>query len=96
MLAEDTRSDRLPSREAIVEGVKQVVAEQISIPAKDIRETSELEAELGCDSLDLVEITMEIEEHFGIDVPDEVHEKIRTVGDIADGVERLLAQSSSQ
>jgi len=44
--------------------------------------------------LDLVEITMEVEEHFDISVSDELGENTRTVGNIADGVERLLEQSA--
>jgi acyl carrier protein len=37
---------------------------------------------------------MEVEEHFGIDVPDEVADGVRTIGDIVDGVMRLLAAAS--
>jgi len=46
-------------------------------------------ADLGCDSLDVIEITMEVEEHFDVTVPDEASERIDTVGQIADGVLEL-------
>ena len=46
--------------------------------------------DLGYDSLDIVEATMEVEEHFNITVPDDQAEPIRTVGSIVDGVMRLL------
>ena len=57
-----------------------------------ILERHALVEDLGCDSLLLVEIAMEAEEQFGIPVPDEFLERIRTVGDVADGVLELLGQ----
>jgi acyl carrier protein len=57
-----------------------------------IRESDALDTDLGCDSLDKVEITMEIEEQFDLSIPDEYGEKVRTVGDITDGVLQLLGQ----
>ena len=87
-------SGRAPSREQIVEDLKQIVGEQLGMPVDRIRESDALEADLGCDSLDVVEITMEIEEEFDVSIPDEYGEKVRTVGDMADGVLQLLGQSS--
>ena len=78
------------SRDQVLEDVKQIVGEIKGIPPDGIQETHELEADLGCDSLDLVEIFMESADHFAVDVPDEFAEQVRTVGDVADGVLRLL------
>ena len=79
-----------PSRDQVLADVKQIVGEQMAIPPERIRESHTLVEDLGCDSLDIIEITMESEEQFGISVPDELIERIRTVGDVADGVLELL------
>jgi acyl carrier protein len=81
-----------PSRDQVLADVKQIIGEQMAIPPEKIRESHTLVEDLGCDSLDIVEITMETEEQFGISVPDELVERIRTVGDVADGVLELLGQ----
>jgi acyl carrier protein len=73
--------------------VKQIVAEFSSIKAEEIREDYNVFDDLGWDSLDVVECTMEIEEHFGISVPDELGENIKTVGEIIDGVLQLLEKT---
>jgi acyl carrier protein len=62
------------------------------MPPEQIEETHTLLADLGCDSLDIIEITMEVEEHFDISVPDDQEQDVRTVGDIVDGVLRLLGR----
>jgi len=80
----------IPSRPQVIEDVKRIVAEHMGIPADTIRESSNLETDIGCDSLDLVEIMMEVEEHFDIEVPDEIGNEVDTIGDVADGVLGLL------
>jgi len=80
----------VPSRQEVLEEVKRIVSGVVSMPPEQIRETDALHTDLGCDSLDDVEIVMEVEETFDISVPDEQAQGIRTVGDIADGVVRLL------
>ncbi|MCX7426479.1 MAG: phosphopantetheine-binding protein [Planctomycetia bacterium] len=62
------------------------------MPPEQIEETHALLADLGSDSLDIIEITMEVEEHFDISVPDDQEQDVRTVRDIVDGVLRLLGQ----
>ena len=85
------RSDKtLPSREQVLEEVKQLVAEQVALPTREIREEHDLIADLGYDSLDVVELAMELEEHFDITVPDAMSEQARSVGQIADGVMQLI------
>ncbi len=85
------RSDKtLPSRAQVLEEVKQLVAEQVALPTGEIREEHDLIADLGYDSLDVVELAMELEEHFNITVPDSMSEQARTVGQITDGVTQLI------
>jgi acyl carrier protein len=79
-----------PTRTEVLADVKQIVAEFTSVPLAEIQEFHDLFNDLGYDSLDIVEATMEVEEHFNITVPDDQAEPIRTVGGIVDGVMRLL------
>jgi acyl carrier protein len=81
----------LQSRDAILNDVKAIVAKFANLGSDQIHEDHTLLGDLGMDSLDIVECTMEIEEHFDISVPDEIAERIKTVGDAADGVLALLA-----
>jgi acyl carrier protein len=80
----------LISRERIAEDVKRIVAEFSEMPCEDIREDHLLYEDLGWDSLDQVECAMELEEEFGVSIPDELSEKVKRVGDIVDGVVELL------
>jgi len=70
------------------EKVIQLVMEQLDVP----REKCKLEAsfidDLGADSLDLVELIMEMEEKFGVEIADEELEKIRTIKDVVDFLQK--------
>ncbi len=71
-----------------VEKVKKIVAEELDVPAeKVIREASFIN-DLGADSLDTVELVMRLEEEFEMDIPDQDAEKIATVGDAIDYIEK--------
>lgn len=80
------------SRDQVLQDVRRIVGEYTETAPEAIREENSLEVDLGCDSLDVVEISMEVEEHFGISVPDEIAEQGRTVGGIVDGVLQLLGE----
>jgi acyl carrier protein len=84
----------LRSRDSVLRDVKQIMSDYVAMAPEDIHGTSNLLTDLGCDSLDIVEITMEIEEQFDVSVPDDLAERIRTVGDIADGVAELLGRNA--
>ncbi|NQU21941.1 MAG: acyl carrier protein [Candidatus Nealsonbacteria bacterium] len=81
------------SRDRILAEIKEIVAEQTETPAEEIREDHHLLDDLGFDSLAIVEMSMEIEEHFDVSVPDELGEQARTVRDVTDGVLELLGQA---
>ena len=59
--------------------VKKVVAEQLSINEADIKNESAFIEDLGADSLDTVELVMDLEDAFSIEIPDSEQEKLRTV-----------------
>ena len=65
----------------IFEAVKKVVVEQLGVSDSEVKKEASFVDDLGADSLDTVELVMALEENFGIEIPDEDAEKIKTVGD---------------
>jgi acyl carrier protein len=68
------------SRDEVFERVKEVLSERLSVEEADITEEANFQEDLDADSLDLVEMIMELEDQFGIKIPDEDAQKIQTVG----------------
>ena len=73
--------------ENIEEKVTAIVSEQLGVPAEEITRQSSFVDDLKADSLDVVELVMEFEDTFGITIPDDDYEKIRTVGDAINYIE---------
>ncbi|OHD08784.1 MAG: acyl carrier protein [Spirochaetes bacterium GWC1_27_15] len=71
----------------IFEKVKTIIAERLSIDESKIAENSSFIEDLGADSLDTVELIMQLEEAFNIQIPDEDAEKIASVGDAVKYIE---------
>ncbi len=63
------------------ERVKEIIMDQLGVSAEQVTPTASFIDDLGADSLDTVELVMALEEEFGVEIPDEAAEKIRTVGD---------------
>ena len=64
------------------EKVRAVIAKQLDIPEENITEESRLIEDLKADSLDVVELIMDLEQQYGVEIPDDDLPGIRTVGDI--------------
>lgn len=62
--------------------VKKIIADQLGIDVDEVVPEASFLDDLGADSLDIVELIMTMEEEFGLEIPDEDAEKIRTVQDV--------------
>ncbi len=66
----------------IAEDVKAIIVEKLGVDAAEVTETASFQNDLGADSLDIVELIMDFEKKFGIQIPDDdAGDKIATVGD---------------
>jgi acyl carrier protein len=73
---------------AIDEKVKQIVVEQLGVDEAEVTPKASFVDDLGADSLDQVELVMAFEEGFDLEIPDEAAEKIRTVQDAIEYIEK--------
>lgn len=67
--------------------IKTIIAERLSVDESKVTENASFIEDLGADSLDTVELIMQLEEAFDIQIPDEDAEKIATVGDAVKYIE---------
>jgi acyl carrier protein len=74
----------------IAEQVRRIIAEQLMVELDEVTDDASFIEDLGADSLDTVEMIMEIEDEFGIEIPDEDAEKIQTVGQAIEYVKQKV------
>jgi len=72
--------------------VKSLIAEELSVPIEGVKESASFETDFRADSLTVVELVMAIEEKFGIDIPEEDLEGLKTVGDLISYIETAVAK----
>ena len=68
--------------------VKQIISEQLGVDESEVTPSASFVDDLGADSLDQVELVMALEEAFDLEIPDEDAEKIRTVQDAVDYIDK--------
>ncbi len=73
----------------VSQGVRTIIAEQLSIPVDSLKDNVTLDS-LGADSLDRVEIVMNLEDHFSIEIDDDAAEKLSTIGDVITYIQGLV------
>ncbi len=71
----------------IFDKVKSMLVDQLSVEEEKVTMEASITEDLGADSLDVVDLVMSLEEEFGLEIPDEDVEKIKTVGDIVKYIE---------
>lgn len=72
---------------ATFDDVKAIVVEQLNVEEGIVKPDSKFTEDLNADSLDVVELVMAIEEKFGVEIPDNEAEKIKTVDDVVKYIE---------
>ena len=77
--------------DSIESKVVEIIAHQLSLRDTDIKGDARFVDDLGADSLDIVELIMEMEEEFEVEIPDEDVEKMLTVKDVTDYVAQLVS-----
>lgn len=73
----------------IFEKVRDIIAEELGIEPDDIKLEADLAEDLGADSLDAIELIMEIESQFDVEIADSEATKMKSVGDIVSYLEQL-------
>ena len=68
----------------MLEKMKEIIADQISVDADTITEASKFKEDLGADSLDLFELVMALEDEYSVEIPAEDLEKLTSVGEVMD------------
>jgi len=75
--------------------VRGIICDQLMVDKEEITDESSFVEDLGADSLDTVELIMEFEDEFGIEISDEQAEKISTVGEAVAYLDKLLADKQA-
>jgi acyl carrier protein len=77
---------------SVEERVIEIVCENLGVNKEQVTRSTSFTEDMGADSLDIVELVMELEEEFEITIPDDQAEKIKTVGEAVDYIEREIAK----
>ena len=80
-----------PTMSEIASRVKTIIVDKLGVDENEVTETAEFTKDLGADSLDTVELIMEFEKEFGISIPQDESENIKTVGDAIAFIEKTKA-----
>ena len=73
-----------------IDKVKEMLANQLNVEADKISKDSKIVEDLGADSLDMIEMLMALEEEFGLSIPDDKAENLKTVGDVANFIDENI------
>lgn len=78
------------NRQEIIEKMTEIIIDKLGVTAEEVKPEADFEGDLGADSLDMVELIMEVEKEFSISVPDFEAEGIKTVKQAIDLVEEKV------
>jgi len=74
----------------VFEKIKNILAEQLDADEEEMTMDTNIQKDLGADSLDVVELLMSIEDEFEVEIPDEEIENIKTIGDLTDYIQNNM------
>ena len=74
----------------MLEKIQAMLAEALNLPIEKVTPDSKIVDDLGADSLDVVELLSQLEEEYGIVIPDDQAENLGTVADVANAIEALM------
>jgi len=77
---------------SVLESVKEIIVDILDVPAEEIRPDSRLAEDLKADSLDIVEMLMQMEDKFGLQIPESTAENLKTVKDVVEYLEKRLQE----
>ena len=75
---------------SVFDKVKEIIVKELKVDAEKVTLDARLKDDLGADSLDAVEIVMDIEDAFGIEIDDSGAENVATVGDLVKAIEQIV------
>ena len=81
----------MPTSEEISETVKEIFQKTLKIEPENIKPETNLKDDLNLDSLDMIEVVYEVEDHFDVQIPEESIKEIRTFQQVVDGLGEALA-----
>ncbi|MBU9720381.1 MULTISPECIES: acyl carrier protein [Bacillaceae] len=73
---------------AVIDRIAKIVSDRLGVDESEVKPEATFKDDLGADSLDVVELVMELEDEFDLEISDEDAEKISTVGDVIQYIER--------
>lgn len=76
---------------SVLERVRAIIVDKLGVEAKEVTPEASFANDLGADSLDTVELIMELEKEFNITIPDQDAQKISTVGDVIKYLEARIS-----
>ncbi len=71
----------------VIDKVKKILSEQFDVDMNELTDTTNIEEDLGADSVEVIDLLMSLEDEFQIEIPDEAIDEIRTIGDLAAYIE---------
>ena len=74
---------------ANIDKIKDIIVDKLGIDEEKVTREASFKDDLGADSLDIAELVMELEDEFDMEIPDEEAEKINTVGDALDFIDKI-------
>lgn len=80
----------------IEQKVREIIVEQLGVDPEQVTQEASFVDDLGADSLDTVELVMALEEEFDLEIPDEDAEKITTVGEAIEYIERNMEKEETE